>query len=216
MAGTDAIQRFGDFALGLELLHRAGLSPMEVIVAATSLAAKAIGMERTVGTLKPGMAADLIYLDGDPLADLSALSRVEAVVLGGELVVDRRRERVAELAGKAAERGEIGFRRSDGAGQQRSASVRGWHKGMATSSEAVVQPSGDGQEYSGKPSARSPLPGMSGSSRRFTSLPIRSRLASLCASRRVCAASGDDPADSQGRQQCRIAGQESAGSAACR
>ena len=92
VAGTDAIQRFGDFALGLELLHRAGLSPMEVIVAATSLAAQAVGMDETVGTLKPGMAADLIYLDGDPLRDLGALS-VDAVVLAGDLVVDRRRER---------------------------------------------------------------------------------------------------------------------------
>jgi imidazolonepropionase-like amidohydrolase len=92
VAGTDAIQRFGDFALGLELLHRAGLSPMEAIVAATSLAARAIGMEESVGTLKPGLAADFIYLDGDPLTDLGALSRVDAVVLGGDLVVDGRRE----------------------------------------------------------------------------------------------------------------------------
>jgi imidazolonepropionase-like amidohydrolase len=68
------------------LLHRAGLSPMEVIVTATSLAARAIGMEETVGTLKPGLAADLIYLHGDPLIDLGALARVDAVVLGGELV----------------------------------------------------------------------------------------------------------------------------------
>jgi imidazolonepropionase-like amidohydrolase len=89
VAGTDAIQRFGDFAVGLELLHRAGLSPMGVIVAATSLAAEAVGIEQSVGTLKPGMQADLIYVDGDPLADLGALSRVETVVLGGELVVDR-------------------------------------------------------------------------------------------------------------------------------
>jgi imidazolonepropionase-like amidohydrolase len=101
VAGTDAIQSFGDFAVGLELLHRAGLSPMEVIVAATSLAAQAIGMERAVGSLQPGLHADLIYVDGDPLADLSALNRVEVVVLGGELIVDRRRERAAELAGKA-------------------------------------------------------------------------------------------------------------------
>jgi imidazolonepropionase-like amidohydrolase len=108
VAGTDAIQRFGDFAVGLELLHRAGLSPMEVIVAATGLAAKAIGMEGSVGTLKPGLHADLIYVDGDPLADLGALSRVEAVVLGGEVVVDRRRERAAELAGRVAEREAVG------------------------------------------------------------------------------------------------------------
>ena len=104
VAGTDAIQRFGDFALGLELLHRAGLSPMEVIVAATSLAARAIGMEETVGTLKPGLAADLIYLDGDPLSDLGALARVDAVVLGGELVVDQRREQAAERADRSIAR----------------------------------------------------------------------------------------------------------------
>ena len=47
VAGTDAIQQFGDYAIGLELLHRAGLSPMEVIVAATSGAAQAIGRRRT-------------------------------------------------------------------------------------------------------------------------------------------------------------------------
>jgi imidazolonepropionase-like amidohydrolase len=102
VAGTDAIQRFGDFAVGLELLHRAGLSPMEVIVAATSRAARAVGMEGSVGALKPGQHADLLYVEGDPLVDLGALSRVETVVLGGEVVVDRRRERVAEAAGEAA------------------------------------------------------------------------------------------------------------------
>ncbi|MGH2615071.1 MAG: amidohydrolase family protein [Thermomicrobiales bacterium] len=107
VAGTDAIQRFGDFALGLQLLHRAGLSPMEIIVAATSLAAKAVGMERTVGSLHPGLAADLIYVEGDPLTDLGALSRVEAVVLGGEIVVDRRREQTAGWTGQSVANGEV-------------------------------------------------------------------------------------------------------------
>jgi imidazolonepropionase-like amidohydrolase len=90
VAGTDAIQRFGDFALGLELLHRTGLSPMEVIGSATSLAAKAIGMEGEVGAIAPGQHADLIYIDGDPLVDIGALSRVSTVILGGDIVVDKR------------------------------------------------------------------------------------------------------------------------------
>lgn len=90
VAGTDAIQEFGDYAIGLELLHRAGLSPMDVVVAATSGAAKAIGVEKAVGTLRPGMAADIVYLDGDPLADIRAFGRVLGVVLGGRLVVDDR------------------------------------------------------------------------------------------------------------------------------
>jgi imidazolonepropionase-like amidohydrolase len=90
VAGTDAIQEFGDYAIGLELLHRAGLSPMDVVVAATSGAAQAMGVENEVGTLRPGLAADLVYLDGDPLADIRAYARVLGVVLGGRLVVDNR------------------------------------------------------------------------------------------------------------------------------
>lgn len=90
VAGTDAIQEFGDYAIGLELLHRAGLSPMDVVVAATSGAAKAMGVDDEVGTLRPGMAADLVYLDGDPLSDIRAFARVFSVVLGGRLVVDNR------------------------------------------------------------------------------------------------------------------------------
>ena len=88
--GTDAISQFGDYALGLQLLHRAGLTPMELVVSATSLAAKAIGMEDKVGTVKPGMLADLVYVDGDPLADVAVLDRVRSVVLNGQLVVDKR------------------------------------------------------------------------------------------------------------------------------
>lgn len=92
VAGTDSISQFGDYAIGLELLHRAGLSPMEVIVSATSLAARAIGREDKVGVVKPGMLADLVYLDGDPLADIQAFDRVVSVVLNGRLVVDKRFE----------------------------------------------------------------------------------------------------------------------------
>lgn len=90
VAGTDAIQEFGDYAIGLELLHRAGLSPMDVVVAATSGAARAMGVAEEVGTIRPGMAADLVFLDGDPLADIQAFGRVLGVVLGGRSVVDDR------------------------------------------------------------------------------------------------------------------------------
>jgi imidazolonepropionase-like amidohydrolase len=90
VAGTDAIQTFGDYAIGLELLHRAGLSTMDVIVAATSAAARAMGLEHQIGTLRPGMAADLIYVEGDPLARVEALRDVTAVVQDGRLVIDKR------------------------------------------------------------------------------------------------------------------------------
>jgi len=89
-AGTDSISRFGDYALGLKLLHRAGLTPMELVTSATSVAAKSIGMDDKLGTIKPGKLADLIYLDGDPLTDVEAFGRVNSVVLNGQLVVDKR------------------------------------------------------------------------------------------------------------------------------
>jgi imidazolonepropionase-like amidohydrolase len=90
IAGTDAIQVFGDYAVGLGLLNRAGLSPMDVIMSATSVAARSMDIHDQVGTLKTGMLADFVYVDGDPLQDITALSRVEAVVLNGRLVVDKR------------------------------------------------------------------------------------------------------------------------------
>lgn len=97
--GTDSIRTFGDYAIGLELLHRAGLSSMEVIASATSVAAKAIGMEDEIGLVKPGMLADLVYVDGDPLEDVGVLDNVEAVVLNGDVVVDRQHD---ELQGGSA------------------------------------------------------------------------------------------------------------------
>ncbi|MGH2617641.1 MAG: metal-dependent hydrolase family protein, partial [Thermomicrobiales bacterium] len=88
--GTDAIQQFGDYALGLELLHRAGLSPMDVILAATGRAARAIGSESEVGMVCPGKHADFLFIDGDPLVDVRALGRIVSVVQAGRTVVDKR------------------------------------------------------------------------------------------------------------------------------
>ena len=55
------------------------------MVRATSLNAEAIGLADRIGTLTPGMEADLIAVDGDPLADITALQRIndhERMVLG--------------------------------------------------------------------------------------------------------------------------------------
>ena len=98
VAGTDSIAVFGDYAIGLELLHRAGLSPMDTIRAATSVAAASISMDDQIGTVKPGMLADLVYVDGDPLLDVATLGKVCAVVQGGQLVIDKRFEGL-EIAG---------------------------------------------------------------------------------------------------------------------
>ena len=57
---------------------------MDAIVAATSLNAAALGQDR-IGTLAPGMDADLIAVDGDPLTDITALQRVVFVMKGGKV-----------------------------------------------------------------------------------------------------------------------------------
>ncbi|MBM4420336.1 MAG: amidohydrolase family protein [Chloroflexi bacterium] len=74
-AGTDTSSRggVGDNAREMVLLASMGLTPMEALVAATKVAAEALGAERELGTLEPGKLADLLVLERDPLADLESL-----------------------------------------------------------------------------------------------------------------------------------------------
>lgn len=67
----------------MKLLLAAGLSAMEVIEAGTRHAAAVCGQGDRLGVLAPGMLADIIIVDGDPLADLNAMNRVVAVIRGG-------------------------------------------------------------------------------------------------------------------------------------
>ena len=60
-----------------------GMSPIEAIRAATVNAAQALGRERDVGAIAIGRYADIIAVDGDPLADIRELESVDAVVKGG-------------------------------------------------------------------------------------------------------------------------------------
>jgi len=60
-----------------------GQKPADAIVSATSLAAKSLGLDGAIGALAPGMDADLIAVDGDPLRDVTALSRVVFVMRRG-------------------------------------------------------------------------------------------------------------------------------------
>lgn len=86
VAGTDAGWRFTPFdALPREmlLLCEAGCTAGEAIVSATSAAARAMGIDGETGTLRVGMAADLIAVPGDPLQDLKVLRRPALVMKGG-------------------------------------------------------------------------------------------------------------------------------------
>ena len=69
----------------MQMLLAAGLTPMEVLEAGTRHAAAACGQASSLGTLEAGKLADIIIVNGDPLADLAAMDRVIAVVKGGEV-----------------------------------------------------------------------------------------------------------------------------------
>lgn len=71
----------GEFAL----LVKAGLTSREALAAATTVAAKALSMESEIGRLAPGMSADMIAVSGDPLADVTALEKVEWVMVRGRI-----------------------------------------------------------------------------------------------------------------------------------
>ena len=71
----------------ISLLHEHGASPMAAIQAATSSAARLLGVDDEVGTIEVGKVADLLLVDGDPVADLGALARPAAVWQGGRPVV---------------------------------------------------------------------------------------------------------------------------------
>ncbi|HMJ81887.1 MAG TPA: amidohydrolase family protein [Vicinamibacterales bacterium] len=66
-------------------VRQGGQKPMDAIVSATSLAARSMRLEKTVGTLAPGYEADIIALDGDPSTDINAVKRVAFVMRAGRV-----------------------------------------------------------------------------------------------------------------------------------
>jgi imidazolonepropionase-like amidohydrolase len=68
------------------LVQAAALTPVEALRAATSAAAELLGIADETGAIAPGRRADLLLVDGDPLADVTALTRVQGVWRAGRRV----------------------------------------------------------------------------------------------------------------------------------
>jgi imidazolonepropionase-like amidohydrolase len=85
--GTDAVA--GAHGRNVEDLicrvNEAGQKPMDAITSATSLAAQSMKLGDSIGTLKPGMLADIIAVRGDPLTDFTAMRRVVFVMKDGRV-----------------------------------------------------------------------------------------------------------------------------------
>ncbi len=92
VAGTDAGWRFTAIEampMELALMAEGGMTALEAITAGTSLAARVLGIGDMVGTLKPGMVADVLVVAGNPLDDLYKLEDVRLVLQSGETRVHR-------------------------------------------------------------------------------------------------------------------------------
>jgi len=91
VAGTDAgiapIKPHDVLRYSPAMLHgELGLSPAEALRMVTSAAAETIGLGHRKGRIAPGFDADILAVDGDPVADLAALHRIRAVYAGGTTV----------------------------------------------------------------------------------------------------------------------------------
>ena len=100
-AGTDfsgaPMLPHGKNAFELELMVRAGCSPMEALLAATRFGSEALGMERELGGIEAGKLADLVIVDGNPLQDIRILqdgSKIRFVMKGGQVLKDTLPNRV--------------------------------------------------------------------------------------------------------------------------
>jgi imidazolonepropionase-like amidohydrolase len=89
-AGSDAgVFSHGENWRELELMVEYGMSPLATLRAATSVNARMVHLEDEIGSVRPGFAADLVAVDGDPTSNIAALRRVRLVMQAGRIHVRR-------------------------------------------------------------------------------------------------------------------------------
>ena len=72
----------------MQMMVEAGLTPMQVLVASTSGAAKVVGLDKELGSIEPGKWGDLLVLNADPIANIRNTREIHSVWIAGRKVVD--------------------------------------------------------------------------------------------------------------------------------
>lgn len=83
----------------VDRVHDCGVDPMSAMVSANSLGAEAMGLADQIGSIAPGLQADIIALDGDPVKDITAVRRVVFVMKGGVVYKNVRGAAIPVYAG---------------------------------------------------------------------------------------------------------------------
>ena len=85
-ASDAGVMPHADIGKQFRVMVEYGMSPLEAIQAATRNAGQALGREKDVGAIEVGRFADIVAVDGDPLANVRELESVDAVVKGGKRI----------------------------------------------------------------------------------------------------------------------------------
>src|SRR6201984_1018677 len=83
----------------IDRVRDCGVDPMAVMISANSFGAEALGLADQIGSIAPGLQADIIALDGDPLKDITAVRRVGFVMKGGIVYKNSARGVIPSFAG---------------------------------------------------------------------------------------------------------------------
>jgi imidazolonepropionase-like amidohydrolase len=93
VAGSDAVYNgWGLNMRELDWFVKMGMTPAQALKAATTEPAAMLGMEKSLGSVAPGFFADIVAVEGDPLANISAVTKrdnVRWVMKAGQVVVDK-------------------------------------------------------------------------------------------------------------------------------
>ena len=86
MGGDVGVFAHGDNAREMEMMVGYGMKPIDVLRSATSVNAAVFGYADKIGSIKPGLLADMIAVEGDPTVDIKNIRKIKMIMKGGKLV----------------------------------------------------------------------------------------------------------------------------------